>query len=226
MFEVSGRNPERQDHIIGPNKASSFSGYFVARFDKPFVSYGTATNNTLHPGELQRQDKIVSAYVNFPEGSEAVTVRIGVSFISIDQARRNLDKEIPDKQTLESTARATRTAWAEKLDRIQVEGGTTTNKTTFYTAFFHSLQARIYYSTTDLYILIFQNNQYPYEQSEDGRYYSGYDDSIHTGMSYTGYSIWVCVSLYFFAQTYSHDIEPNLSGYLSCRMDLAYTTCT
>lgn len=33
--------------------------------------------------------------------------------------------------------------------------------------------------------------QYPYEQSEGGRYYSGYDDTVHEGLSYTGYSIWV-----------------------------------
>ena len=33
--------------------------------------------------------------------------------------------------------------------------------------------------------------QYPYEQDEDGRYYSGYDNSVHEGVSYDGYSIWV-----------------------------------
>ena len=33
--------------------------------------------------------------------------------------------------------------------------------------------------------------QYPSEQSEDGKYYSGYDDKVHEGQSYTGYSIWV-----------------------------------
>jgi len=34
--------------------------------------------------------------------------------------------------------------------------------------------------------------QYPYEQDEYGRYYSGYDDTVHDGVSYTGYSNWVC----------------------------------
>lgn len=33
--------------------------------------------------------------------------------------------------------------------------------------------------------------QYPYEQDEDGQYYSGYDDTVHEGDSYTGYSNWV-----------------------------------
>lgn len=65
-----------------------------------------------------------------------------MSFISIEQARRNLDREIPDGETLEATARKTRAAWAEKLDRIQLEGATEKQKTIFYTAFFHSLQVR------------------------------------------------------------------------------------
>jgi putative alpha-1,2-mannosidase len=138
--EVSGRNPERQDHIIGPSNATSFAGSFVARFDQPFASFGTASNATLFANESQRTDKQVSAFVNFAADTKVVNMRVGVSFISIDQARRNLDNEIPNGQSLESTAKATRSLWAEKLDRIQVEGGSTSNKTTFYTAFFHSLQ--------------------------------------------------------------------------------------
>ncbi|KZS94221.1 glycoside hydrolase family 92 protein [Sistotremastrum niveocremeum HHB9708] len=169
--EIAGRNPERQDFIIGPSPAHSFAGYFVARFDTPFESFGTATNATLHEGESARNDTILSGYVRFPVGTTVVNVRIGVSYISVEQARRNLDNEIPDGRSLESTAEQTRTAWAEKLDRIQLEGATDFDKRIFYTGFFHTLQ-------------------YPNEQSEDGRYYSGYDDSIHQGESYTGYSIW------------------------------------
>ncbi|TDL14546.1 glycoside hydrolase family 92 protein [Rickenella mellea] len=169
--EIFGRNPERQDYIIGPNAAPSFAGYFVARFDRPFASWGTATGETLHQGELGRNDTILSGYAVFPNGTSVVNVRVGVSFISVEQARRNLDAEIPDGTSLEYTAYGTRKAWANKLDLIQIEGATKENKTTFYTAFFHALQ-------------------YPYEQSEGGRYYSGYDDSIHDGESYTGYSIW------------------------------------
>ena len=40
-------------------------------------------------------------------------------------------------------------------------------------------------------LLLLMPLQYPYEQSEDGQYYSGYDDAVHEGESYTGYSIWV-----------------------------------
>ncbi|KDQ28689.1 glycoside hydrolase family 92 protein [Pleurotus ostreatus PC15] len=173
--EICGSNPERQDSIIGPlsTPARGFSGYFCARFAQPFASWGVATNGTTHAGVTRRDDQLLSGFATFAPFTKVVDVRIGVSFISIEQARRNLDREIPDGETLEATARKTRStvAWAEKLDRVQLEGATEKQKTIFYTGFFHSLQ-------------------YPYETSEEGRYYSGFDDQVHQGDSYNGYSIW------------------------------------
>ena len=139
--EISGSNPERQDFIIGPNPAERFSGYFVARFDTPFVSFGTVQNGTVRAGETARDGKMLGGYAIFRRDTRTVNVRIGVSFISVEQARRNLEKEIPDGTRLEQTARRTRTEWAEKLDRVQVEGGSQEQLETFYTALFHTLQA-------------------------------------------------------------------------------------
>jgi len=192
--EISGSNPERQDGIIGPNRAERFSGYFVARFDAPFVAFGTAQNAAVREGETAREGVVLGAYAAFPKDRRTVDVRIGVSFISVEQARRNLDKEIPDGTTLEQTARKTRAAWAEKLDRVQVRGGTQERLGTFYTALFHTLQVGRLSSVwrfVDVLVVV----QYPYEQDEDGHYYSGYDDEVHEGVSYTGYSIWVIILL-------------------------------
>ena len=142
--EITGRNPERQDFIIGPNPAASFAGYFVARFSEPFESWGIASNanGTLTPGQTSATSPTLSGYAKFREGVKQVDVRVGVSFISTEQARWNLDHEIPDGTSLEETARKTREAWAEKLDRIQVEGATEEERTVFYTAVFHGLQVR------------------------------------------------------------------------------------
>ncbi|OCB85571.1 glycoside hydrolase family 92 protein [Sanghuangporus baumii] len=169
--EISGNNPERQDFLIGPNPAPSFSGYFVARFDVPFVSWGVARNGSISANEIDSTGAQLSGYVRFADASSAVNVRVGVSFISVDQARRNLENEVPDGLSLEETAYETRKAWKDKLETIAIEGATKENLTTFYTGFFHALQ-------------------YPYEQSEEGKYYSGYDDTVHDSDSYTGYSIW------------------------------------
>jgi putative alpha-1,2-mannosidase len=139
--EISGSNPERQDFIIGPNPAERFSGYFVARFDTPFIAFGTVQNGTVRAGETARDGKVLGGYVTFRRDTQIVNVRIGVSFISVEQARRNLESEIPDGTRLEQTARRTRTEWAEKLDRVRVEGGSQEQLETFYTALFHTLQA-------------------------------------------------------------------------------------
>ncbi|KAJ7476835.1 glycosyl hydrolase family 92-domain-containing protein, partial [Mycena galericulata] len=173
--EITGSNSERQDWIITPtstaDSASHFHGYFCARFDTPFATWGVIQNGSVHAEADTGEGSLLSAYARFAEGTHAVNVRVGVSFISVAQARRNLDAEIPDSVALEETARRTRAAWAEKLDRVNLEGASDADKEVFYTAFFHTLQ-------------------YPYEQDEGGYYYSGYDNQVHKGESYTGYSIW------------------------------------
>ncbi|EIW62378.1 glycoside hydrolase family 92 protein [Trametes versicolor FP-101664 SS1] len=169
--EITGHNPERQDFIIGPSPAPSFAGYFCARFDVPFDSFGVAQNGSVSDSVTEGTGTLLSGFARFAPGTKRVDVRVGVSFISVEQARKNLEKEIPDGTSLEKTAAKTRAEWAEKLDRVKVEGATQEQNEVFYTAIFHTLQ-------------------YPYEQSEDGQYYSGYDDTVHQGESYTGYSIW------------------------------------
>ncbi|KAG6846148.1 hypothetical protein H0H93_015732, partial [Arthromyces matolae] len=113
---------------------------------------------------------LLSAYVFFERGS-SVDIRVGTSFISINQARANIDAEIPDGTSFEDTVASTKAAWEEKLNRFKVEGANEVQQEVFYTGITHALQ-------------------YPYEQFEQGRYYSGYDGQVHNGQSYTGYSIW------------------------------------
>lgn len=142
--ELTGFNTERQDFLIGPNPAKGFKGYFCARFSAPFAEWGTASNanGSVRPGKTSATGTQLSAYVRFADSVKRVDVRVGVSFISVDQARKNLDDEIPDGTVLEDTAQKTRSAWADKLDRIEIEGATDDQKTVFYTAVFHSLQVR------------------------------------------------------------------------------------
>ncbi|KAF8075749.1 glycoside hydrolase family 92 protein [Lyophyllum atratum] len=190
VHEICGSNSERQDSIITPTSTlphvKGFNGYYCARFDydgvpdthskdKPF---GIVQNATMHPGSLAGEGKLLAGYALFPSrnGKAVVNVRVGTSFISTDQARRNIDEEIPDGAagTLEHTALQTRTAWTDKLDRFAIEGATEVQKDIFWTGVAHALQ-------------------YPSEQHEQGAYYSGYDGKVHRGdgvESYTGYSIW------------------------------------
>lgn len=140
--QITGHNAERQDFIIGPNLAPSFAGYFCVRFSEPFTSFGVASNadGKLSSGLKAVSGKQISGYATFNESVDVLDVRIGVSFISVEQACLNINTEIPDGTTLEETAKKTRAKWSEKLDRIQIEGASTDEKTVFYTAIFHTLQ--------------------------------------------------------------------------------------
>ena len=76
----------------------------------------------------------MGAYFTFEtEEGEQVEVQMGVSFVSIENARLNLDKEQSGKN-FEQVLSDARAQWNDDLSRITVEGGTDAQKTVFYTA--------------------------------------------------------------------------------------------
>lgn len=107
------------------------------------------------------------------EENEQVEVQVGVSFVSIENARLNLQTEQPTFNFDKVKADA-RQMWANTLDKITVEGGTEEQRTVLYTALYHS---QIHPS-----VLQDVNGQYPEMES----------DKIGTTKSnrYTVYSLW------------------------------------
>ena len=69
---------------------------------------------------------------------EEVLVQVGVSFVSIENARANLDAEQQGFR-FDAVADAATQAWEEALGRIRVEGGTADQLAVFYTALYHCL---------------------------------------------------------------------------------------
>jgi predicted alpha-1,2-mannosidase len=160
--EITGYNPHRMDSHLGPYKLPNFKGYFVVQFRQ--IPQKAATYG------LEKEDASVSrgAFAEFRAGE--VEVRVGTSFLSIDQARANLRQEIAD-WNFDAVRAKLHSAWAEKLGRLQLEGATNRERVRLYTALYHALL-------------------YPRMFSEYGRYYSAFDDRVHTGESYTAFSIW------------------------------------
>lgn len=111
-------------------------------------------------------------YDNLAEGEE-ITVQMGVSFVSIENARENLETEQKGKD-FNSIRNEAAERWNKDLGRIRVEGGTKEQQTIFYTALYHAL---IHPSTvSDV------NGEYPkMESAETGK-------SNHT--RYTIFSLW------------------------------------
>ena len=111
-------------------------------------------------------------YDDLAEG-EQITVQMGVSFVSVENAWENLEAEQKGLDFDGILAQATE-RWNSDLGRIRVEGGTKEQQTIFYTALYHAL---IHPSTvSDV------NGEYPKMES------AGIGKSDHT--RYTIFSLW------------------------------------
>ncbi len=137
--EITGYNPVHRIYN-GDGQPAGFSGYFVARFDKGFAKAGTFANNELfHEVSEQQNKNDIGAYVTFNlEAADVLHMKMGTSFTSIENARKNLEEEIPH-WNFEQTRQELEGTWNEVLGRIDVEGGSENDLTKFYTAMYHSL---------------------------------------------------------------------------------------
>lgn len=72
------------------------------------------------------------------EENETIEVKMGVSFVSIENARLNMNTEQPDFN-FDKVRTAASTMWNNDLSRVKVEGGSQTDKIIFYTAMYHLL---------------------------------------------------------------------------------------
>ena len=183
------------------NPQAVFPIYFVMRVNKKPVSSGywkkqppmdgpekdwDADNGkyklyTTYGKELAGDD--VGYYFNYDctEG-EQVEVQMGVSFVSIDNARENLNTE-QSNFAFEQIRQQARQTWADCLNRITVEGGTEAQKRMFYTALYH----------TQIHPNILQdvNGQYPQMESfEIGSLFTSHSSLFTSSNRYTVFSLW------------------------------------
>lgn len=116
--------------------------YFAAEFDTPFKSIaGWVDGNGLgEVPELAGND--VKALVRFAaDGKRRIQLKVGLSYVSVDQARRNLEAEL-NHWNFDLVRRQSRQVWNDWLGRIEVEGGTEAQRTKFYTDLWHVLLGR------------------------------------------------------------------------------------
>jgi predicted alpha-1,2-mannosidase len=142
-FDVSGRNA-----VSGYEEFDGMKAYFYAETDADIIE------------SVYRDENNKSAVMlGFGDKAQTVSFRYGVSFISEEQAKENLQKEIPEND-FEKVKEAARRIWENTLSQIRVEGGTPAQRRVFYTALY-----RCYERMVDI-------NEY-------GRYYSNYDRKVH-----------------------------------------------
>lgn len=113
--------------------------FFVARFSKPALSFCTFNNYVLYKNITEQNGPKTGSIVQFSmKQDESIYLKIGISFVSIENAKLNLQTEQPGWD-FEKVKTAAHNLWEDKLSRIQVTGGTEDQKVIFYTALYHSL---------------------------------------------------------------------------------------
>jgi predicted alpha-1,2-mannosidase len=140
-----------------------FFSYFVIQFDRPF--------RPASKSPIESADALT--YVEFDLDSKPVEVRVAASFISFDQAQRNLDRETAGG--FDATHSACAAEWEKHLAKIQIEA-TEDQKKTFYSCFYRSL--------------IFPHRLYELDANNQPIHYSPYDSQIHPGVLYGDAGTW------------------------------------
>lgn len=133
--------------------------YFYAEFSKPFTHAETWRKNMLSQGKEQIGDHIGFVAEESGTSGDQVEIRVGFSYISTEQAQKNLKEQIGGR-SFEQVKAQTKELWNKALGAVAVDGGNESQRTIFYTALYRSLGRM-----TDI--------------TEDGRYFSGYDHKVH-----------------------------------------------
>lgn len=134
---------------------------------------GVLAGDSLSFGKTQAAGYNAALVLAYGDKEQTIGLRYGISFISTEQAKKNLQREI-NAYDVDVVAKAGRTEWNKSLGKIKVFGGTDDERTIFYTSLYRTYERMICIS-------------------EDGNYYSATDGKIHSdeGMPfYTDDWIW------------------------------------
>ena len=149
-----------ENFISGHQRLSDNTNVYVyiEPQEKP-LSTGILENGIIEASKDNAEGINACAAWRFPEGTATVSLRYGISFISEEQAEKNLRRELKDYD-IEKLAQTGREIWNEALGRIKVEGGTEDDKIVLYSSFYRTFER-------------------PICMSEDGRYFSAFDGKVH-----------------------------------------------
>lgn len=152
--------------------------YFVAEFSKPMKSFDVMTVDASYT--MEEGGKKVTSVVplnkgvaNFDtEDNEAVVVKVGMSYVSTENAAANMQAEMTDFD-FDRVAQNASDAWNNQLNRIAVEGKNKSDIRSFYTALYHSMI-------------------FPSTFSDVNGQYRGADGNVHTSTfpTYSVFSLW------------------------------------
>ncbi|MEO8808687.1 MAG: GH92 family glycosyl hydrolase [Rhodanobacter sp.] len=176
-------------YLAQADRKSYYTLYFVAESDQPFTAGGTWVDGQVRAGTRAASGgttygekgffpigKGSGAWLDFGTLGAKVSLRVGISYVNLANARANLQAEIPAGTTFASVRDEATAAWNRDLGRIHVDGGTTDRRATFYTALYHVMM-------------------HPNVYSDVNGQYRGFDQKTHAvagtqAMQYANFSGW------------------------------------
>ena len=175
-FKVTGKN-ELRGYRRSSLWAKDQKIYFVARFSEPFVVGPKFTDDSGEMSTLSNEDGTIEvhgtklkAWIQFPKlKNKVLMVKVGISFVSEEGALKNLEAEVPGWD-FDGVAEAAHNLWNMELSKIQVDGGTPEQLTTFYTALYHAMVVPNVFSDVD-------------------GFYRTMDGNIHSAEGFTPYTV-------------------------------------
>lgn len=133
--------------------------YLYAETDRKPLKSGVLSAENVNYDQTSVEGRNAAIALSFGNDVKTLGVRYGISFISEEQAKKNLDREIA-AYNVDVVAKEAKNDWNDALSKIQVQGGSQDDKVIFYTSLYRCYER-------------------PVNLSEDGRYYSAFDGKIH-----------------------------------------------
>ncbi|MGE5382403.1 MAG: GH92 family glycosyl hydrolase [Omnitrophica WOR_2 bacterium] len=154
---------------------SNFKNYFVILLDGDITDIKVWDDTLIiDKQEIDAKKAGMILKLNISH-QKVVTARLASSFISIEQAERNLNQEV-GTDTFDETKLKAETGWNKELGKIEIEGGTPQQITTFYTALYRTL--------------LFPRKFYEYDASGKVVHYSPFNGNVVPGVLYTDNGFW------------------------------------
>lgn len=171
---------DHRDHLLAYDlnliNSTEISGFRVssAWASEQHFYFHMALSQPYEKAKIIKKNGSHKLLLQFPETTDRILIRVGMSGVDMAGAKLNLETEMPDFQ-FEKYALAAKKEWNKELGKIEFESGDEEKQTIFYTSLYHTfLQPNIW---NDI----------------DGRY-RGRDNQIHTlnkgDEQYTVFSLW------------------------------------
>ena len=155
---------------------NNFHNYFIAVFDTDFEEVATWNDWKVQAGQTEDKGEHVGAVVRFKTTKgQKVHVRVASSFISPEQAKLNLTRELA-KETFDQTCQKAKDAWNQQLGRFDVSGGTIDQYKNFYTALYRAM--------------LFPRKFFEIDADNKIVHYSPYNGEVLPGYMFTDNGFW------------------------------------